>query len=301
LAESLTAVCENIVGPEYRLIFVDDGSQDNSFEILNEIRTLKPKHITIVKLFKNSGQLSAIFAGYEQIKSGSVVTISADLQDDPNLITEMYENHCKNFPIVACYRKFRNENFFKRALSHIAYRFARINYPEIPKGGFDYFLIGNDVLKKLMLGKNQVVFLQGRIVSMGYLIYWLPYTRRKRRNGKSQWTLKKKIDFAYDIFFDSSFKPLRVLSAVGFLILIASFLQAVGTLVNRILGKQPFDGFTTLVILLCFFGGITIFSIGLIGEYLLRILRSSTPITPYAIDSVSDSSKDHLSSKKNFM
>jgi len=167
------------------LIFIDDGSKDNSF---NEISALKEKYpdlIKVIKFTRNFGQVSAIYAGYQYAKGKCVINISADLQDPPELINEMINYHFRDgYEIVICSRESREERYFKRKTSNIFYKLIKkLSFPNMPSGGFDFVLISDKVKNILLQKKESNPFWQGQILWTGHRTKFIPYKRSEREIG----------------------------------------------------------------------------------------------------------------------
>ena len=286
LVQQLVANCEAALGNgTYELIFIDDGSQDGSLIRLRELASTSNRNIRILKLAKNYGQLSALFAGYSKALGKAVITVSADLQDPTDLIPKFYREFLSGIDIVIGSRQGRDDGLRRRFASYIAYRVARIGHPTLPSGGFDYFLISRRALDQLLEFQHQTQFIQGAIVDLGLPMSTIPYHRLERPFGKSQWTFLKKIRFLADILVESTFAPIRILTGLGFVIVFLSTLVfgAIGW--GKLHGSTPFNGFAALVALITIIGGTIILMVGILGEYLIRTLRQISPNSRYIIDS----------------
>lgn len=284
LVDILTGIGKEL-GNNFRIICVDDGSKDDSLATLERIRKVRCKDLINIQLIKNYGQLAAIFAGFEMSNASKIVVISADLQDDAGKIVLMSQALDEGFEVAACHRVERAESSYRQLTSWIAYKIARLGYPEMPRGGFDYFMLSRIALNEIIENQKRTTFLQGAILRLGFPIKWIPYKRISRKYGKSQWTFRKKVAFLLDILFESTLSPLRFISFSGALVSLFSVFVILQVSIGRLVGKSPFDGFAFIVSLICFFGGLSIFSIGILGEYILRMLKGSQ-ITSYKIKSI---------------
>lgn len=273
----------------FETIFIDDGSQDNS---LNVLLKLKEKYntynITIIKFSRNFGQQSAIFAGIKQSNSRSIVTISADLQDPPELINKMLDYHFKeNFEIVICTREGRDESFYRRFTSKLFYRLIRkLSFPNMPKGGFDYMLFGEKT-KEFILNNLEVnAFIQGMVLWSGYSIKEIPYFRNKREIGRSRWTFSKKIKALIDSVLSYSYFPLRLMSVMGSVIALTGFIYAIIIFISRLFGGIPVKGWAPIMIMILILSGVQMLMIGIIGEYLWRTLDQTRNRSLYIIEEI---------------
>ena len=179
----------------YELIFIDDGSKDNSFSELLTLRESDRDHIKLIKFTRNFGQVPAIYAGYKYANGDAIINISADLQDPPELIFEML-NYFFNekYDIVICTRENRKEPLYRKITSKIFYKLINwLSFSNMPTGGFDYVLISNKVKEKIIKTNESNPFWQGQILWTGFDIKFIPYTRRNREVGESKWTFAKKV------------------------------------------------------------------------------------------------------------
>ena len=274
--------------PDYSLefIFVDDGSKDNSFQLLKEEQK-KDNRITIIKLSRNFGSMAAIQAGLHYTKGDCVGIIAADLQEPPELFLEMIPKWEGGKKVVMALRQGREDSAMNslssRAYYHLLQRFAVYGYPE---GGFDCVLIDRQIADEL----NHIAEKNTNIMT---LIFWLghdrdsvSYIRQKRERGLSKWTLSKKVKLFTDTFINFSYVPIRAISFIGFITALLSFSYGLLVLVLRVLDKIPVRGWTIIVALLTMLLGLIMMMLGVIGEYLWRILDESRNRPPYVIDKV---------------
>ncbi|WP_438348919.1 glycosyltransferase family 2 protein [Paenibacillus sp. FA6] len=269
---------------DFEFIFVDDGSKDNSFPLLMEARKQDPR-IKVVKLSRNFGSMSAIQAGLGYTTGDCVGIIAADLQDPPEMFKEMLEHWKLGKKVVLATREDREESLSQRMFSNTYYylleKFALKGYP---KGGFDFLLIDKQVV-------NEVVEIHEKNTNIMSLIYWLgydqvqiPYVRQERKLGKSRWTLSKKIKLFVDSFVSFSYSPIRFMSFIGVITAIMSFLYGVFVILGTVFGFIELQGWTTIIALITFLLGIIMIMLGIIGEYLWRILDESRERPSYVVD-----------------
>jgi polyisoprenyl-phosphate glycosyltransferase len=270
------------------VIFVDDGSTDNSFQVLRKLYDAYPELIVIVKLTRNFGTYPAIIAGYEKARGKCVVNISADLQDPPELIDKMLDAHLnKNFNIVICHRESRDESMYRTLTSKIFYGIIRkLCFPNMPPGGFDYMLISLKVKNAILQDLEADFFLQGKILWTGYDVKYIPYQRKKRESGKSQWTFSKKAKWFIDSIVNYSFFPMRFMSALGMLIALTGFVYAGVVFLQRLLVEEYIYGWAPIVILILILSGFQMLMLGVIGEYLWRTLSQTRDRVKYIIAEV---------------
>jgi glycosyltransferase involved in cell wall biosynthesis len=277
---------EIIPNYDFEFIFVDDGSKDSSLKCLIKEKE-KDNRIKIIKLSRNFGSMSAIQAGLTFATGDCVGIISADLQDPPELFAEMISKWESGKKIVMATRSDREESFSQKLFSNTYYylmkKFALQDYPS---GGFDFVLIDKQVVSEL----NHIHEKNTNIMS---LIFWLghdretiPYVRQERRLGKSRWTLSKKIKLFIDSFVSFSYAPIRFMSFIGVITAFLSFLYGIFAIINAVSGAIPLQGWTSIIAIVTFLLGIIMIMLGIIGEYLWRILDESRKRPSYVIDEV---------------
>jgi dolichol-phosphate mannosyltransferase len=217
--------------------------------------------------------LRAIYSGLRQSTAEAIVHLSADLQDPPELILDFLNEYKSGFEIVYGVRKDREDGYWRKATSFLAYKIARIGNPLIPREGFDYFLISSGVKDELITKYSNLEFIQGAILKTRSIHKGIPYTREKRPFGKSQWTFRKKARLVTDILVESTFAPIRILTAVGFMVVTGVFFVLCYFVILRILGYATVDGFTALAFLIITLGGMNLLIVGILAEYLIRLIK----------------------------
>lgn len=272
----------------FEIIFIDDGSTDNS---LQEILSLKAEYgdlIKVIKFTRNFGQRNARLAGYGLAKGKCVIHITADMQDPPELMVEMIDAFFNDqIPVVIGYRETRDENLFRRKTSNFFYYLMqKMNFSNMPLGGFDYALLGKEVVDIICNSNEANAFWQGQILYTGYPIKFIPYERRKREIGTSRWTFSKKVKALIDGVLSYSYLPLRLMTVTGILIFISGLLYACFIFISYYMGNSPFRGWTPIMILLLVFSGLQMLSLGIIGEYLWRTLDQVRNRKPYIIEKI---------------
>ena len=277
------------LGCYFEPVFVVDGSPDNCLRMIIEAKKKNriPKSSIIVELSRNFGQIQAINAGFSLSTGKSTICYSADMQDPPELFIKMYEAFIEGHEIVLAVRSAREDNFIQNLTSKIGYGILRREVPNIPKGGFDFFLVGQESKLHLMQRNGSRRFLQGDLINLGFSPAILHYKRSKRVKGRSSYTFKKRLAIFADAFYDSSNLPIKLSSRVGFVVASFGFFSAVYLLISYFSGKTPFDGFTALMTSILFIGGIQLMVLGVIGEYISRIFDISRNRPIYVVKSVS--------------
>jgi glycosyltransferase involved in cell wall biosynthesis len=285
---------------ELELVFVDDGSSDRSLEILLEYQRLYPKNILVVKLTRNFGAFAAIQAGLIKAAGDCVGVIMADLQDPPELLLDMVKNWEKGVKAVFAVRAHRNDPKPSKFFSNTYYSlFRRFAIPNYPKGGFDFLLIDRQVVNDINGVHEKNTNIMTLIYWLGYSFVTIPYVRNKREKGKSKWTLGKRIKLAVDSFVGFSYFPIRLLSGLGLLFAFVAFVYGAIVFYKWMIGKIPIEGFTALMIVITFTAGVQMIMLGVLGEYLWRVLDQSRKRPMYVIDRVFDSTIQETESLSN--
>lgn len=256
------------------IIFVDDGSKDKSLDELLQIHALYPDLVKIIKFSRNFGQNSALIAGLSHASGNCVVVTSADGQDPPEYINGMLNAYFdEGFEVVICTRKSRDDSIFRAIASRIAYAIIKkLTFPNMPPGGFDYVLMGSHVLNVYLRNLDSNSFFQGLILWSGYKTKFLEYHRRERISGKSGYTFWKMLFNLIDAILAFSYFPIRVMSLTGIIFSILGFLYAVDIIWTKIFYGVRIEGWAPIMVVLLVTGGVQILMLGVIGEYVWRIL-----------------------------
>jgi glycosyltransferase involved in cell wall biosynthesis len=273
---------------ELEIVFVNDGSKDNSWEELNRIKDRHPGNITLINLSRNFGQLGALFAGFNAAKGDAVICVSADLQDPISLIGRMVSYWKNGTEVVVCYRQDRDDGYFTRIFSGLAYAVARFSCPQLPKGGFDYWLMSRRVRNMLCAFKGRHNFIQGYLLSIGFSQAFIPYVRAQRQFGKSGYELAKKIKIVIDFVVDSSYLPIRFMSCLGMLIAFCGVVYSLLIIWAWSMHRTPFPGWAPIMIVVMVIGGIIMVMLGIIGEYIWRIYDNSKDFPLFIVADRSD-------------
>jgi len=257
---------------DYELLLVDDGSGDNSWEICREIAE-KDKNVRLLKVSRNFGSHAACYAGLVACTGDCATIKSADCQEPSSLIIDMYESWKQGNRVVLAKREGREENLSQKVFANLYYGLVRkFLSKKMPKTGFDCYLIDRKVIEalKLLDERNSAITLQ--ILWTGFKTSNVSYTRLRRQKGKSRWTLSKKFKLVLDSFITFSSAPVRFLEWLGVLFAIGSFIWGAFLVVMRILGFVEVTGWTTLMLVILFSSGMIMLSLGILGEYIWRIL-----------------------------
>ncbi len=254
----------------FEIILINDGSDDGSWEEIQEISQHNPC-IKALSFSRNFGQVPAIIAGVQHCSGDAAVIMSVDLQEPVSLITEMISAWKANSQIVVCHRMDREDSVIANATSSIFYRFMKIANPKMPKGGFDFVLLDRAAIDVFTSIDERNRFFQGDILWMGFNVRFIPYKRIKRTIGKSQWSFGKKLKYFIDGALNTSYIPIRFMSVVGILTAMIGFFYALIVGYAHFIDKAPFKGYKPIVILILIIGGLLMIMLGIIGEYIWRI------------------------------
>lgn len=269
--------------PDYELILIDDGSNDNSYHEALKLREFDEK-VKVIKLSRNFGQHIAIFAGLSYIQGDCVVVISADLQDPPSLILQLFEKYLDGNKVVVAVRNKRSESFWQKLFSSLYYKLMRkYALQDMPLGGFDCFLADKQVIEVLTKVEEKNTSLFGQILWLGFKRAEVIYDRQTREIGRSRWTLSKKFKLALDSLLAFSYVPIRAISIIGLLDCLLSLSYAVYIVLQKLLfGANA--GWSSLMVAIMFTSGVQMLTLGVIGEYLWRNFDESRKRPLYVLD-----------------
>lgn len=286
-------ISEGTVSPDSKIVFVDDGSRDKTWEIISGLCEQNDTYRG-VKLAHNAGHQNALLGGLMTVKDecDCAVSIDADLQDDINVIPEMvkkFDNGCDVVYGVRSERK--TDSFFKRTTAQGFYKFMAIMGVDVVYNHADYRLMSRRALNDLENFKEVNLFLRGLVPLIGYKSDSVYYERAERFAGESKYPLKKMLSFAFDGITSFSVKPIKVLWSMGLIVCIAAVIAAIYTLVSKFFGYTS-DGWASLMCSIWFLGGVQLVSIGIIGEYIGKIYKESKARPRYIIEEYKKEAND---------
>lgn len=275
LAEFLTRVASVLEGKgvTYEVIIVDDGSTDDTYARATELAGLHPS-TTVIRLSRNFGHQAAVTAGIDHADGHAVVLIDADLQDPPEVIGSMIDRWREGYQVVYGQRRSREgETLFKVATATWFYRLlSALTDRSIPADTGDFRLMDRSVVDALRTMREKHRFIRGMVSWVGFRQTPVLYDRKPRTAGASNYPLKKMLLFALDAITSFSVVPLRLITILGFLITFATVLLSVVIVcVKLFLPTYFIPGFPVVTLLILFFGGVQLFALGILGEYLGRI------------------------------
>lgn len=273
------------ISTKSKICFVDDGSKDNTWNIVCELNT-NNKLVSGIKLSRNKGHQNALLAGLITNKEYADVIISmdADLQDDIDAIDAMIDNYNNGSEIVYGVRKSRKkDSFFKRNTAQLFYKLMRFMGVDIIYNHADYRLLSKKVLNQLEKFDEVNLFLRGIIPQIGYSSSIVYYERNKRAAGKSKYPLKKMIKFAIEGITSFSIRPLKMITSIGFIMSIFSFIMLVYAISMKIIGNTV-SGWTFIIVSIWMVSGIQMLSMGIMGEYIGKIYSETKKRPKYIIE-----------------
>lgn len=275
--DALTKLLEDMIkrdriSSKSRIVFVNDGSKDNTWSLIekySEENTL----IKGIKLSRNKGHQNALLAGLMTVKDecDCAVSLDADLQDDIGAVEKMLEKYEDGCEIVYGVRSKREKDtLFKRATAQGFYKFMRFMGAEVVYDHADYRLMSRRALCELENFKEVNLFLRGIVPMIGFKTDTVLYERGIREHGESKYPLKKMLSFAVDGITSLSVKPIRFITTLGILLLVASVGMLIYSLVRHFMGHTVL-GWTSLIVSIWAIGGLQLFAIGIVGEYIGKI------------------------------
>ncbi len=270
----------------YEFIFVNDGSKDRTFEILNKIAE-KDNNTKIISFSRNFGHQIAVTAGVDKAKGDAVVVIDADLQDPPELIPKMIALWNDGYKVVYAKRKKRKgESFFKLFTAGMFYRtLDKMTDIDIPLDTGDFRLMDRDVVNVLKTMKENNRFVRGMVSWVGFKQTPIEYERDERFAGETKYPLKKMIKFASDGIISFSAKPLKLMGSLGVFCVSISLIIFLYALIRKLTNDvNVVSGWASIMTAVTFLGGVQLLSISVLGEYIGRIYDESKGRPLYVIE-----------------
>jgi len=282
--ERLSSVLCAMSDLTYELIFVNDGSQDQTQQILKDLR-LRDPHVKVLLLSRNFGHQIAVSAGLEQATGEAIVIIDADLQDPPEVIPEMVDHWRRGSHVVYGIRIQRaGESTFKRWTAKGFYRIInRLSETKMPLDAGDFRLLDRRVVEVIKAMPERARFLRGMVSWAGFQQTAVKYERDARQAGESKYPLAKMVHFAMDGIISFSLVPLKLAIWTGFVAIWVAVAGIIVAIIDRLMDKNLTRGWASLFVAVLFMGGIQLVSLGIIGEYLGRIYTEVKRRPLYAI------------------
>jgi len=280
------------ISQDYELVFVNDGSSDNSLLELLKL-SQNDNNVVFINFSRNFGHQIAVTAGLDHCKGKAVVIIDGDLQDPPELIPELYAKYKEGYEVVYARRSQREgESWFKKFSAKMFYRILQKSTSiNIPVDTGDYRLIDRKIVDLLKQMPEHNKFLRGQIAWLGFRQTQVLFNRDKRKYGTTGYPLSKMLRFALDGITGFSEKPLQMVTKLGFFFSIISVVIILYAFYSHFVLHRTIAGWTSLILSSMLFGGVQLISIGIIGEYVSRINNNVRNRPLYVIESTNCSQK----------
>lgn len=289
--ENLIAKCK--IDEQSKVLFVNDGSKDNTWDIICSLSRKNDKYVGISQS-RNRGHQNAVLAGLMEAKDVADITISIDCdgQDDIEAMDQMVEEYLNGSEVVYGVRSKRDtDTFFKKFTAEGFYKLLNWMGAEVVFNHADYRLVSSKVLKEFANFKEVNIFLRGMFPLVGFKSTAVYYERNERIAGESHYPLKKMLALAFDGITSLSIKPIRMITGLGAMIAMFSFLLAVWAVVVHFMGRTV-PGWASSTCLICFMGGVQLISLGVIGEYIGKIYLETKARPRYIISERTTDLKD---------
>ncbi len=272
-AKYSSLISQGLISPESRIVFVNDGSADQTWGIISELHAKEPNYFSGIDLAHNSGHQNAVLAGLMTVKDicDMCITMDADLQDDINTIDEMVKKYYEGNQVVYGVRSARDtDTFFKKTTAEGFYKFMKIMGADVVYNHADFRLMSKRVLQELSGFKEVNLFLRGMVPLIGFQNCKVYYERHERAAGESKYPLKRMLSFAVNGITSFSTKPLKLITALGLIMSVVSFFAFVWAFFTKITGFTE-HGWSSTICSIWLIGGLQLFCLGIIGEYIGKI------------------------------
>jgi glycosyltransferase involved in cell wall biosynthesis len=274
------------VAPDSQVYFVDDGSRDRTWELIEGFAAAD-RHVAGIKLSRNRGHQNALLAGLFNADGDAIVSIDADLQDDVNAIEEMVDRFLSGSEIVFGVRKVRDaDSLFKRATAAAFYRFIAALGADSIHNHADYRLMSRRAVESLMQYREVNLYLRGIVPLLGFRSEIVRYDRAARFAGESKYPLRRMIGLALEAITSFSIVPLRMITFLGFAVFFGTMMVSVWALWVRLFSDDVVPGWTSVVLPMYFLGGVQIFCLGMLGEYLGKAYAEIKARPRYVVEKV---------------
>lgn len=272
---------------ELEFVYINDGSKDNSLELLKQLATQDPR-VTVIDLSRNHGHQLAVTAGLDAATGDAVVIMDSDLQDPPEVALELIEKWHEGYDVVYAQRRSREDSFFKKFTADMFYRTLNwLSDIDIPRNTGDFRLVSRKALDHVLKYREHDRFLRGMFAHAGFRQIAVQFDRHARHAGETGYPLKKMIKLAVDGIMGFSSKPLALISQLGGLFSIFAAIGIVYALVVRLFfPAAAVPGWTFTVIAILLVGGLQLVMMGIIGSYIGRIYNQVKGRPLYGIQEI---------------
>ena len=274
----------DVIDYEYEIVMVNDGSKDKSYDVMRNLSVLD-SNIKIVSLSRNFGSHAAILCGLEKCTGDCAVIKAADLQEPTEIILKMVDSWKAGNNVVLAVRQDREESFSAKFFSNTYYWLVRkVALSNMPKGGFDVYLLDRKVIQVLLSLDERNSALTGQILWSGFKTEQIPYIRLERKIGTSKWTFRKKFRLVTDTLFSFSTLPITLVTAIGACSFGGALIWGIVVLICKLMGMIDVSGWTTLFIFNLLSFGIIMVTLGILGGYLWRTFDASRNRPTYIVE-----------------
>ena len=269
LADFYNEVKKALENIEYRIIFINDGSSDNSLKVLKDLYKFDKKRVRVVSFSRNFGKESAIYAGLKNSNAEYTAIIDADLQQDPNYLLDMLNKLDKNNDVdsICMIQAQKKNRFFQKLFYKFINKISKTNFVN---GASDFRMFRKKVVESILSLSEKNRFSKGIFSWVGFNTLYLPYVVKERKKGKSKWNFFKLLNYAIDGFVGFSTSPLKFSVYLGLLSSISSFIYLIVILIKTLIKGKDVPGYASIICLILFIGGCILLSIGILGEYLAK-------------------------------
>ena len=277
---------EKAIADNSAILFVNDGSRDNTWRLITQLYE-QDRHFCGINLSSNVGHQNALFAGIDTVKDeyDISITIDADLQDDIEVMPQMVAlfNEGRADIVYGVRSDRSSDSFFKRVSAQGFYKVMKLLGVETVYNHADYRLMSKRAMKQLTLYKERNLFLRGIVPKIGYPTATVSYSRKKRDAGQSKYPLRKMLSFAWDGITSLSIKPITLIMGLGIAVMVIALISFIYTLISFFCGRT-ISGWPSLMISIWFLGGLQLFAIGIIGQYVGKTYIESKERPRYCVE-----------------
>jgi len=295
----LDALADHQKDYDFEFLFVNDGSSDKTLFLIKEFAKTNPR-ISYVNLSRNYGKEIAMIAGIDHVQGDALVIIDADLQDPPELIPEMIKLWEEGYDDVYAKRRTREgETWLKRSTSKLYYRLLqRVTRVPIQEDTGDFRLLDRRVVESLKQFRESQRNAKAIFSQVGFRKKEIMYDRDPRLAGETKWSYPKLIELAISGITSFTIAPLRVASILGIIVSLVAFIYIIYLLIRPLFGVSTGEGYSSLMAVILFLGGVQLLSLGVIGEYIGRIFNETKQRPLYLIEEYHSEHRGHTKDKK---
>jgi dolichol-phosphate mannosyltransferase len=287
LYETMSSLLQHHKKYNYEIIFINDGSKDDSLKLLVQLQKID-KRIAVIDFSRNFGHQIAVTAGLDHATGDAVIIMDSDLQDPPQVSLQLIEKWEEGYDVVYAQRRSRKDTFFKKITANLFYRtLQKLADIEIPRNTGDFRLMDRQVVNEMKRFKEHNRFLRGMVSFIGFNQIAVQFDRDERHSGETGYPLKKMIKFAADGIFSFSTYPLKFIRNCGFFVATLAFLGILYAIGMKLFYPSvTIEGWTFIVISILFVGGVQLIMLGVLGSYIGRIYTESQDRPLYMVKKI---------------